>query len=93
MHPMKKRTPVSAAELYVILDREFRLRRSKGCDACYITLPFRVDRHDDGSANWEVLLPAECPNGCGEVLDALVARYGEEYELVPEKSGVDPSLH
>jgi hypothetical protein len=90
---MKTRTTVSAAELYVILDREFRLRRSKGCDACYITLPFRVDRHDEGSANWEVLLPADCQKGCGEVLDALVARYADVYELVPERSDVDPSLH
>ena len=84
---------MSAAELYVILDREFRLRQSKGCNACYITLPFRVDRHDEGSPNWEVFLPPTCGKGCGEVLDALVARYGEVYELVAERSDVDPSLH
>jgi hypothetical protein len=90
---MKPKTSVSAAELYVILDREFRLRQPKECDACYISLPFRVDRRDDDAPNWEVFLPAPCESGCGEVLETLVARYAEVYELVPEKSGIDSSLH
>jgi hypothetical protein len=79
-----KRKAISAGELYVILDREFRTRQSRDCASCYILLPYRVDRSDDGSANWELVIPPDCPHGCAEVVDELVQRYSKVYDLAPD---------
>ena len=79
---MSKRTPISAGELYIQLDREFRLRRPRECVNCYILLPFRVDR--DEGPNWEVIAPPSCSHGCTEVIDELVTEYGQRYDLENE---------
>ena len=46
-------------------------------------LPYRVDRVD-GEANWEVIIPAGCSHGCANVIEELVAEYGQEYDLAAE---------
>jgi len=82
---MSKRKPISAGELYVHLDREFRHRRPRDCESCYLLLPYRVDRNgDDSSSNWEVIIPPACGHGCGEVIEELVAEFGQHYELLSE---------
>ena len=78
---MKTRTEIEAADLYVLLQREFRRRQSGNCDACFVQLPFRVDRHDDYAPNWELVMPPQCPNGCVELLEELVVEYGTLYDL------------
>lgn len=78
---MKNRKAISAGELYVILDREFRLRQSRECGTCYILLPFRVDEPDDSKANWEIVIPPPCPHGCAQVLEELVEEYSRVYDL------------
>jgi hypothetical protein len=80
---MSKRKPITADELYVHLDRDFRQRRPRECPNCYLLLPYRVDRNDDGP-NWEVIAPPSCGNGCAEVIEELFAEYAERYELAPE---------
>lgn len=84
MNFAKKRTPLSAGELYVILDREFRLRQSRECSSCYILLPFRVDQPDSAKANWEVILPPSCGHGCTEVLEEIVEEYSQLHELAAD---------
>ena len=80
---MSTRKPITAGELYVQLDREFRQRRPRGCDDCYLMLPYRVD--GDGSGpNWELVIPPACSFSCAEVIQELVAEYGVHYELAPE---------
>ena len=81
---MRKKIPISAGELYVILDREFRMRHSRECKSCYILLPYRVDSRDDGDGNWEVIIPPECPYGCSAVLEELVETYANVYELAAD---------
>jgi hypothetical protein len=75
-----KRKAISAGELYVILDREFRLRQSVQCGSCYILLPYRVDQAD-GNANWEIILPGECEYGCARIVEELVEHYSKVYNL------------
>ena len=78
MHNQRK--AISAGELYVILDREFRLKQSSHCGACYILLPYRVDQHD-GSANWEIIMPPDCAFGCANIVEELVDEYAKVYDL------------
>ena len=80
---MSTRKPITAGELYVQLDREFRTRRPRECSSCYVMLPFRVDRVD-GGPNWEVIIPAACGHDCADVIQELAAEYGEQYDLTPE---------
>ena len=81
---MKGKMPISAGELYVILDREFRMRHSRECKSCYILLPYRVDSRGDGDGNWEIIIPPECPYGCAAVLEELVESYSNVYELTSD---------
>ena len=81
---MKNRTPIAAADLYVLLQREFRRRQVPDCSACYVQLPFRVDRNDAGTANWEVIIPAGCNYNCREIMDGVIEEFSTRYDLLPE---------
>jgi hypothetical protein len=81
---MSQRKTITAGELYVILDREFRSRQSSDCTSCYFLLPFRVDQHDGAKANWEVIVPPGCPHDCSSLVDEIVDEYGQIYELAPD---------
>ena len=80
---MSTKKPITASELYVRLDQEFRQRRPRECASCYLLLPFRVDTAD-GGANWEVIIPPSCAHGCANVIEELVTEFGQYYELAPE---------
>jgi hypothetical protein len=80
---MKNRTPIQAADLFVLLQREFRRRQVPDCSSCYVQLPFRVDRRDPEDANWEVIIPTSCSFGCREVMDEVVEEFSRRYELLP----------
>ena len=81
---MRNRTPIAAADLYVMLQREFRRRQIPECPACYVQLPFRVDRSDARAPNWEVIVPTSCENNCREVLDEVIQDLSGRYDLLPE---------
>ena len=78
---MKNRTPIEAADLYVLLQREFRRRQRSDCNACFVQLPFRVDRQDELAPNWEVVMPPQCSQDCAALLEELVTEYGHLYDL------------
>lgn len=80
---MKNRTPIAAADLYVLLQRELR-RRQANCKSCFMQLPFRVDRTDPESPNWEVVTPPPCDSGCSSVIDELVVEFGQIYDLATD---------
>ena len=82
---MKNRTEIYAADLYVLLSREFQRRKPNDCAACYVQLPYRVDRIDPTAPNWEVLIPPDCPHGCRVVMEDLVQQYGTVYDLASER--------
>jgi hypothetical protein len=77
----KTRTEIYAADLYVLLQREFRRRQSPECANCFAQFPFRVDRLDANSPNWEVVLPPHCGYGCAAIMEELVADLAQLYDL------------
>ena len=83
--PTSNRSEIFAADLYVLLQREFRRRQSPECTGCYMQLPFRVDRVDPDAPNWEVVIPPDaCPQGCRTIIEDLVNEFGMLYDLRPE---------
>jgi hypothetical protein len=78
---MKTRSGIYAADLYVMLQREFRRRQSPDCVTCFVQLPFRVDRRDEEAPNWEVVTPPDCPHNCRLLIEELVAEMGERYDV------------
>lgn len=81
-----KRTCTSAADLFVLIDREFRRRKPRECTGCYVPLPYRVD--GEGSANWEMVIPTTCPWGCEQLLDEIVSEFQELYDLGESRDNV-----
>lgn len=82
---MNKRTALHAADLYVLLQREFRRRQSPQCTQCFVQVPYRVDRNgDDEAANWEVAIPAQCQHGCAALIEELMQEFRALYDLTPE---------
>ena len=77
-----QRQSVSAADLFVMLDREFRRRQPRDCGDCYVQLPFRVDAGRVGQANWEVVTPSSCALQCVSVLQDVVQEFQQQYDLI-----------
>ena len=82
---MDKRTELYAADLYVLLQREFRRRQSPECSSCYVQLPYRVDRQDPDAANWEINLPKPCSLSCQALMDELAAEFATLYDLKADR--------
>lgn len=80
---MTKKTSIAAADLFVLLDREFQRRKPRECHACFVSLPFRVDAPGDDAPNWETLAPLTCARRCNAVLEEIVAQLQARYDLAP----------
>jgi hypothetical protein len=72
-----------------MLAREFKRRQSRPCSACFIQLPFRVDRHDPLTSNWELPMPPDCGGDCRGIIEDLASEFSELYDLRQE-SGSRP---
>ena len=83
---MKNRLSITAADLYVLLQREFRRRQVPACSSCYVQLPFRVDRPTPDAPNWEVIVPTACTYGCRELMDDVIEQFSGRYDLLPEQA-------
>ena len=75
------RTTVSPAQLYAILDREFKKIRPPECQRCNIPLPYWRDPPDDVSANWHIGTPTDCPHRCHLAIAELLARLWTLYDI------------
>ena len=73
---MDRKMDVTAADLFVLLDREFRRRKSRDCAGCLVQLPYRVR-----GAEWEVVAPASCARGCDAVFEEVVREFQRLYAL------------
>jgi hypothetical protein len=76
-----KRTTITAEELYVLVSREFKRRQPRDCDVCYIQLPYRVDRQDPETSNWELVVPPDCGSGCRELVEELAMEFSLLFDL------------
>ena len=75
------RTLLSVAELYAILEREFRQLRPRACRVCSVPLPYWRRPPDDVSANWFIGTPQECEHGCHLVVAELLAELWTRYDI------------
>jgi hypothetical protein len=75
------RTSLPAAQLYAVLDREFKARRPVRCARCSVPLPFYHPAPDDVSANWQIGTPQFCPHGCHLVIAELLLTLWTRYDL------------
>jgi hypothetical protein len=79
------RATITAAQLYTILDAEFRKLRPRACERCRMPMPYWREPPDDVSANWHIGTPADCPEGCHLVIAELLARMWTLYDMHPER--------
>ena len=79
------RTTIPAAQLYGLLDREFKKLRPKACGDCMVPLPFWRKPPDDVSANWNIGTPTDCPEGCHVVIAEMLTRLWSRYDIEPER--------
>jgi hypothetical protein len=75
------RTSISPAQLYAILDREFKRLRPKACTTCAVPLPYWQRPPDDVSANWFIGQPKECEHGCHLVVAEVLAKLWTQYDI------------
>ena len=75
------RTTISPAQLYAILDTEWKKLRPKTCTTCRIPLPYWRTPPDDVSANWAIGTPTNCPEGCHMVIAELLTRLWTKYDI------------
>jgi len=80
------RTTIPAAQLYTILDHEFRALRPKSCTRCRAPIPYYRTPPDDVSANWNIGAPPECPHRCHLVIAELLAKLWTRYDIEPERA-------
>ena len=79
------RATISSAQLYAILDREFKRLQPRTCGKCRAPLPFFRKPPDDVSANWNIGTPTDCPQGCHVVVAELLTRLWSRYDIEPER--------
>lgn len=80
---MNKKTALTAADLFVLLDREFRRRRPRECASCDVQLPYPVAR-SGAPSNWETLVPVGCGHACATVFEDVLAEFQRLYDLKTE---------
>ena len=78
------KSAMTAADLFVLLDREFRRRKPRECTTCHIQLPYRVTQSGGFDANWDVVLPQHCGLGCEAVFEEVVQEFQALYQLKSE---------
>jgi len=81
------RISIPAAQLYAVLDREFKALRPPRCAICTVPLPFRHGPPDEVSANWLIGTPRFCPHGCHLVIAELLLRLWTRYDLEQKNPG------
>jgi hypothetical protein len=80
-HASMGRTRIPVAQLYAILDREFKRMRPQACKACTVPLPYWRRPPDDVSANWFIGTPTPCKHGCHLLIVELLAELWTQYDL------------
>jgi hypothetical protein len=81
---MNPKTVLTAADLFVLLDREFRRRKPRECTTCFLQIPYRTTPGNGYDSNWDVVLPQHCAHGCEAVFEDLVQDFQGLYQLKAE---------
>ena len=80
------RKALSTAQLYAILEQEFRERKSPECATCRVPLPFFRAPPDEVSANWHIGTPSECPHHCQVIIAEILAKLWSQYDIQPAEA-------
>ena len=75
------RQTLPVAQLYAILDREFRSRRPAACTTCSVPLPYWRKPPDEVSANWFIGTPRPCEHGCDSAIAQILAELWTRYDI------------
>jgi len=88
-HPtgMDNITTLAAADLFVLLDREYRRRCPRECADCSMSLPYFVEPDGESPSNWDIIMPPPCPARCVDIMERIVADFRERYRLRPARAG------
>jgi len=78
------RRTLSAAQLYAILDREFKHVRPPECGKCRIPLPYFREPADAVSSNWYLGTAPECPHRCHTIIAELMTKLWSKYDIEQE---------
>ena len=74
--------PIAPGRLYVMLGTEFRLRTAKECGWCRMPLLQVSERPNARGGHWSVQPGLVCSR-CRPHLEAIVERFGQEYDVWP----------
>jgi hypothetical protein len=75
------RQVLPVAQLYAVLDREFKARRPVSCTTCSVPLPYWRKPPDDVSANWLIGTPRPCAHGCDVLIAEVLAELWTRYDI------------
>ena len=64
------------------MERAYR-RRSRHCDGCGFSLPFRTEAPEAHDANWSIMPSGQCCDVCRLILDDVVSEMQASYRLAP----------
>jgi hypothetical protein len=81
---MKKKT-VARDELHALLQDEFSKTAGDLCLACRLPLPTYFAGGKEGP-NWRLPSMPECSGLCHTIVEELVAKYSERYDIAPPPS-------
>jgi len=79
-----KRRRIDAAQLHALLQEDFSAKAGALCAACRLPLPTYFAGAREGP-NWRLPPLGECSSLCHTLVDELVARYAERYDLEPPR--------
>ncbi|MEP7067969.1 MAG: hypothetical protein ABI789_01965 [Usitatibacter sp.] len=80
---MAKQT-INAEQLHALLVAEFNKSRAIECvTRCRVTEPIFREPKTEGAPNWHVKPSLTCPRHCHRIIEDVVARLGEAYDLEP----------
>lgn len=80
METMDKREMVSAADLFALLDKEFRRRRTHASEHCFVSLPYPVRGARADGWDWQLVMQTTCER-CTELLEQIVNEFRQRYGL------------
>jgi hypothetical protein len=74
------RKKISASELQLLLENEFRKTAAGLCRACSVPKPVFL-RTASGGSNWRIGSLAECSGLCHTILEEVAGKLAEKYDL------------
>ena len=79
-----KKRKIAPEALHALMQEEFARKAGELCAACRLPMPTYFAGAREGP-NWRLPPLGECSSLCHTLVEELVARYGERFELQPPR--------